>query len=309
MARRGIAMDVVTGAFSYTGRYIAERLLASGRRVRTLSRLPAPAEARVEAAPLQFADPAALTAALRGARVLYNTYWIRFPYGDSTFERAVENSRTLFAAAARAGVERIVHVSVTNADERSPLPYFRGKAAVERALRESEVSHAIVRPTWIFGSRDILVSNLAWVLRRFPLLVVPGNGAYEVQPIAAEDVAALAVEAGDASDDVTFDAAGPERLAFLEVVRLLRRATRSRALVVRAHPRLALALARLVDAMTDDVLLTREEVAGLTGSLLTSGEPPRGRASFRQWIERHGDSLGREYVSELERNFRGYAPL
>ena len=297
----------MTGAFSYTGSFIARRLLRDGVRVRTLTRLvdpSSPLHGRVETAPLQFADRAALVESLRGARCLYNTYWVRFERGRTTFDRAVRNSALLFEAAAEAGVERIVHISVTNPAEESPLPYFRGKAQVERALAASGVAHAIVRPTLVFGPRDILVNNIAWILRRFPVFVVPGDGSGRVQPVSTEDVAEIAVTA-----TATVDAAGPEEYSFGELVRLVGAAIGCRRRLVHAPPGLALALGAVVGAARRDVVLTREELAGLQASLLVSAEPPRGRDSFREWLERNGATLGRAYVSELARNFRPYAPL
>jgi NADH dehydrogenase len=301
-------LDVVTGAFSYTGSFIARRLLDGGVRVRTLTRRVDPASplhGKVEAGPLQFADRAALVERLCGARCLYNTYWVRFERGGTTFDRAVRNSALLFAAAAEAGVERIVHVSVTNPSEDSPLPYFRGKAQVERALAGAGPAYAIVRPTLVFGPRDILVNNIAWILRRFPVFVVPGGGSGRVQPVSAEDVAELAVTTAAG----TVDAAGPEEYSFDDLVRAVGAAIGCRRRLVHAPSRVALALGAVVGAARRDVILTRDELEGLQASLLVSHEPPRGRASFREWLERSGSELGRAYVSELARNFRGHAPL
>jgi uncharacterized protein YbjT (DUF2867 family) len=300
-------LDIVTGAFSYTGSFIARRLLDDGVGVRTLTRRDdpsSPLHGRVETAPLQFADGAALVESLRGARCLYNTYWVRFERGRTTFDRAVRNSALLFEAAAEAGVERIVHISVSNPSEDSPLPYFRGKAQVERALAAAGPTHAIVRPTLVFGPRDILVNNIAWILRRFPVFVLPGDGSGRVQPVSAEDVARIAVTATG-----TVDAAGPEEFSFGELVRLVGVAIGCRRPLVHAPPRLALTLGAVVGALRRDVVLTRDELEGLQASLLVSHEPPRGRDSFREWLERHGATLGRSYVSELARNFRGYAAL
>ncbi len=300
-------LDVVTGAFSYTGRAIAAELLARGRRVRSLSRRPGPREAPIEQAPLRF--DGSLPESLRGAATLYNTYWIRFQYGGSTFERAVANTHALFRAAGEAGVSHVVHVSVTNASEDSPFPYFRGKAAAERVLRDSGLSHAIVRPTLVFGSEDILVNNIAWILRRFPVFLVPGNGRYEVQPVSVRDVARICVDAAAREDDVTLDAAGPEQLSFEWFVRLVRSAVGSRARVVHAPSAVALALVRAANVFLRDVVLTREEVAGLQANLLVSEQPPLGVDRFDDWVAENGGMLGRRYVSELARNFRPYAPL
>lgn len=296
---------MVTGAFSYTGRAIAELLLERGRRVRTLSRSPGPAGSPVEFAPLQFADETALTESLRGAETLYNTYWIRFPRGGSTFERAIENTRTLLRCAAEAGVRRFVHVSVSNPSQDSPLPYFRGKTAVEDAVRDSPLEHAIVRPTLVFGRNDILMNNIAWVFRRFPLFLVPGDGLYRVQPVSVEDVARLCVDAGPGAE---LDAAGPEMYSFDELVRLIRSAVGGRAGIVHTPVTVALGLARVVGAARRDVVLTREETLGLMDSLLISHDPPTASDSFRDWLDANADQLGRRYVSELARNYR-HAPL
>jgi len=300
-------LAAVTGAFSYTGAAIAERLLADGLRVRTLSRRDdssSPLHGRVEVAPLQFAEEPALVESLSGTRTLYNTYWIRFEHGGSTFDRAVSNTRTLFRAARSAGIERVVHLSVSNPSEDSPLPYFRGKAQCERALEESGLEHVIVRPTLVFGPRDVLVNNIAWILRRFPLFLVPGDGRYRVQPVSVEDVAEIAVTASG-----TVDAAGQEALTFDELVRAIAAAIGRRRPLVHASPRAALALGGLVGAACRDVLLTRDEVDGLQAELLVSQAPPLATKSFREWLASHGGDLGRRYVSELARNFRPYAPL
>jgi NADH dehydrogenase len=271
--------------------------------VRTLTRSRNPASA-LEQARLQFADRPALVESLRGADTLYNTYWIRFEHGGSTFAQAVENTRALFAAASEAGVRRIVHVSVTNASEDSPLPYFRGKAQLERELRESGQSHAVVRPTLIFGSLDILVNNIAWVLRRLPVFLIAGDGSYRVQPVSAHDLAAIAVGAGAQDEDTAVDAAGAEDYTFAELVRLVGVAVGARRPLLRARPGLVLGLGDVIGRLRRDVVLTRDELAGLTASLLVSHEPPRGRESFREWVAANADGLGRRYVSELARNYR-----
>jgi len=305
-------MDVVTGAFSYTGRAIAEELLGRGGQVRTLTRRDVPRDplaARIERAELQFRDGAALQAALSGVDVLYNTYWIRFPRGESTYERAVANTRLLLRAAREAGVRRVVHVSVTNPVATSPLPYFRGKARVEQDVAGSGISYAVVRPTLVFGPRDILVNNIAWCLRRVPVFPVAGDGSYLVQPVSVADVASLCVDLGLLEDEVVRDAAGPETLAFDELIRLVAAAVGRRVRIVHAPPRLVLGLAQAVGFVRHDVMLTAEELAGLQASLLTSREPPCGSDSFRSWVAASGATLGRGYVSELARNFRPYDPV
>jgi len=173
-----MSVHVVTGAFGYSGKYIAVRLLDRGETVRTLTdsvNRPHPFGDRIRAEPFHFDDPEKMAASLAGADVLYNTYWVRFNYGDFRHSTAVENTMKLFRAAREAGVRRVVHVSITNPSEGSELEYFAGKARLERALIESGLSHAILRPTVLFGKEDILVNNIAWGLRRLPVFGVFGN--------------------------------------------------------------------------------------------------------------------------------------
>jgi len=299
-------LDVVTGAFSYTGRHIAEALLARGRNVRTLTRRPPdpshPLAAEVDVAPLAFDDN--LGESLRGADTLYNTYWVRFERGETTFERAVQNTTTLFVAAKRAGVRRVVHVSVANPDERSPFPYFRGKARSERALHESGLSHAIVRPTLVFGPDDILVNNIAWGVRHVPVFLVGGDGRYEVQPVSVRDVATICVDAGSRDDDAILDAAGHDRWTYDDFVHLIARAIGSRARIWHSSMRTAVFAARAAGFLLRDVVVTRDELGALGAGLLVSHESPLGSDRFEAWLMENADRLGRSYTSELGRNFR-----
>jgi NADH dehydrogenase len=298
---------VVTGAFGFTGRYVAQRLLDSGRRVVTLTGKPAtssPFGDRVEARPFTWGDPARLAESLRGASVLYNTYWVRFNWGEESYDRAVANTRTLFRAAQEAGVRRVVHVSITNPSEGSPFPYFRGKAVLERELRESGLAHAILRPAVVFGPGDVLVNNIAWIARRFPFFVVPGRGGYRLQPIFVDDLAALAVDAGGRADDFTVDAIGPETFTFEDLVRLVARTVGRRARIVHASPRVALGLTDVLGKLVRDVVLTRDEIAGLMADLLVTNSPPAGATRLSEWLPANANGVGRRYASELARHFR-----
>ena len=301
-------LAVVTGAFSYTGRYVTRRLLGEGVRVRTLTRSPDaedPFGGRVEVAPLDFSDPDGLCRSMQGAGVFYNTYWVRYAHGRITFDLAVENTRTLFEAAKRAGVGRIVHFSVTNVSSRSGLPYFRGKAQVEDMLVGLGVPYAIIRPTLVFGVGDLLLNNMAWALRRFPVFPVYGNGDYPVQPVYVEDLAAQAVEAGSQNESSVIDAAGPDTFSFEALLRLLASSMGVRRWFLHAPPRVGLALTGLVGLLMRDMALTHDEVDGLMAGLLTSQEPPTGTTMLSDWLAENGDGLGRRYVSELRRNYRG----
>lgn len=298
--------DIVTGAFGYSGKYITQRLLAQGRQVITLTGNPqrqSPFGQAVPAFPFHFDNPAALRDRLRGADTLYNTYWVRFDYGDRTYQQAVENTRRLFAAAQAAGVRRIVHISITNPSLDSPLPYFRGKAQLEQALQELGISYAILRPTVIFGKEDILINNIAYLLRRFPLFAVPGDGSYRLQPIYVEDLADLAVAAGASQANQIIDAVGPEIYTFDMLVREIAAAVGRRPVIAYAPPWLALAAARALSVFLRDVLLTREEVLGLMANLLVSAQPPTAPTRLSDWVKSNAHLLGARYASELQRHY------
>ncbi len=299
--------DVVTGAFSYTGKYITRRLLSTGRKVKTLTghpNRPDPFGGKVPVAPLDFTRPEELASNLRGAATLYNTYWIRFAHGAVTYKGAVENSRTLFRAAREAGVRRIVHVSIANPSADSPLPYYSGKAEVEKAVVESGISYSILRPTVIFGEEDILINNIAWLVRRFPLFAIPGSGGYRLQPIFVDDFAELAVRAGLASENTVADAVGPEIYTFEEIVRLVASAVGRRARIVHMSPWLVYAACSLLSVPLRDVLLTREEIDGLMADLLVSRGPAAGRTRLSDWLMRNSSRVGARYASELSRHYR-----
>ena len=307
MSDRGAETDLVTGAFSYSGSRIAELLLGCGRDLRTLTYHPErqhPLRARVEAFPYRFDDPGALARSLEGVTTLYNTYWVRFERGRTTFATAVANSRALFEAARRAGVARIVHVSIANPSLDSPLPYYRGKALVEQALAAGDVPYAIVRPTWFFGGRDILTSNIAWVVRHMPVFVVPGDGRYLVQPIHVDDFAQICLRAADGLTDVITDAVGPDLMTYEQLVRAVRDALGRRTPILHAPPAVVAALSRALGVLVRDVVLTDDEIRGLTAGLLASHQPALGRVSFLGWLHENASTLGRAYANELDRHFR-----
>jgi NADH dehydrogenase len=297
-------VHVVTGAFGYSGRYIARRLLAAGRTVRTLTNRPAsqaPFAGRLQPSSFCWHQPDKLTATLRGADVLYNTYWVRFNHRRFRHATAVENTLKLFAAARRAGVRRIVHVSITNPSEDSPLEYFRGKARLERALIESGLSYAILRPTVLFGREDILINNIAWLLRKVPVFVLFGNGRYRLRPIYVDDLAALAVEQGAEHDNVTIDAVGPETFTYREMVARIGQIIGHPRPLLALPPIVALSVGRVLGWLMHDVVTTREEIRGLMDGLLYTDSPPAGQTRLTDWARENADTLGTRYTSELAR--------
>jgi nucleoside-diphosphate-sugar epimerase len=303
-------IDVVTGAFSYTGRFIAAGLLERGREIRTLTNHPRPDDPSsgwIRAYPLIFADSRLLTEAMNGADTLYNTYWVRAPQGSLTHAVAVENIRRLIDAARRAGVRRVVHTSIANPTA-STRSYYRGKAAAEEVIRSSGLSYAIVRPTLLFGEGDVLINNIAWLLRYLPIFGIPGDGRYRLQPIHVGDHANLLLAAGSDSADLVVDSAGPETFSFDELVRLIRDTVAARSLIVRMPAGLAMLGATVAGRLSRDMVLTRDELDDLMDDILVSHEPPRGSTRLSEWLAANRDIVGRRYASEMDRHYRRPLP-
>jgi NADH dehydrogenase len=299
--------DVVTGAFSFTGRFIARRLLADGRRVRTLTnhpQRPGAQDVDVDVAPLQFTDRAALVESIRGADVLYNTYWIRFRHGRFGFGDAVANTRILMSAAAEAGVRKVVHISVSNASAGSHLDFYAGKARTEDIVRASGLPWAVIRPTLIFGAGDVLINNIAWLLRNMPVFVIPDLGHFRIQPVAGEDVAEIARWAAGQAENMIVDAAGPEIMPYSELVSSVAIAIGRKPRYVYLPPAMALRAAKILGLLVHDVVLTRDELEGLMEELIVSHEKPRGKRRVEDWLLGSSQSLGRAYASELNRHWR-----
>jgi NADH dehydrogenase len=298
-------LDAVTGAFSYSGRAIAGALTDSGRRVRTMTGHPdrAPQGTALEVHPLDFDDQLGLVESLEGVTTLYNTYWVRFAHGSVNHELAIANSRALFHAAKRAQVQRIVHISITHPSVDSPSPYFRGKALVERALAEADVSYAVLRPAILFGGDGVLLNNIAWLLRHLPVFAVGGRGDYRIRAIHIDDLARLCLAKGSERHDSVTDAVGPDRPTFVELVTSIRAATGSRARIVHVPGVTVPWFSRLVGLALHDVLLTPDEYWAMSHGLADTEGPATGPTALGEWLVEHGGDLGLRYANELARHF------
>jgi NADH dehydrogenase len=294
---------VLTGAFSYIGSAVARELTDRGYELHTLTNRQRPPGAEaITTAPLRF-EADHLARELDGADVLVSTYWVRLPHAGKSFDTAVADLRMLIDAAARAGVGRFVHVSVSNASLDSKLGYYHGKARVDEMVRASGLSHAIVRPTLVVGPADVLTSNIVWFLRRFPVFPVPGGGPYRLSPITLDDTGRVIADAAVSAEDLDVDAAGPEVFTFRQYLELLARACGLRRWIFGAPSWLSLAAIRVVELFVRDVILTREELLGLEQELLLTRAPPLGTESVERWLFENASSLGRHYVNDIRRHF------
>lgn len=295
----------VTGAFGFSGKYIAQRLLALRHEVITLTNSPQranPFGGSIKAFPYNFSEPHELEESLRGIDVLINTYWVRFDNSPHfTFAQALANSKALLDAAKRAGIRRVVHISITNPDRKSRLPYFRGKAELEAYLNQTGISYAILRPAVLFGKEDILINNIAWALRHLPVFGIYGDGRYRLQPIYVDDLAVAAIDRMTGAANETINAIGPETYSYREMVEMIAREIGSPALIVSMPPMLAYQAVRVLGRVTGDVINTRDEIRSLMQEKLYVRSPPLGTTKLSDWVRASREDIGRRYASELQR--------
>lgn len=296
----------VTGAFGYSGKYMARRLLDAGHDVLTLTNSPDrpnPFGPKVAAAAFDFDHPDLLERSLTGVDALVNTYWVRFDHKLFTHAQAVANTKVMFEAAKRAGVRRIVHVSITKPDRASDLPYFSGKAELEDALKGLGVSYCILRPTVLFGKEDVLVNNIAWGLRHMPVYGIFGDGQYRLQPIYVDDLAAAAVEQATRVGwgEQIIDAIGPETFTYRGMVEMIAEAIGIEPRIVSMSPRMGYAVCTVLGWMVHDVVITREEIKGLMEERLYVESPALGQTKLSEWVRKNHARLGLHYTSEIAR--------
>lgn len=299
---------LVTGAFGYLGKHIAEKLIeredGSAAEVRTVTgsvNRENPFGERVADFGYDFERPDNMGGAFEGVDTFFNTYWIRFEHGGASFEKALKGTEALAGQAKKAGVRRIVHVSVMNCSEDSELAYFRGKAEAEKIVRGAGISYAILRPSLLFGGADILINNIAWTLRRMPVFPIFGDGRYRLSPMHVADLAEQAVEFGRGDACAAVDMPGPETVEYRQMVEWIAGALGRRRFLVGVPPILGYIGTRVMGLALRDVFVTREEIAALRGGLLCSDAEGRGEILLSEWIEQNIGRLGRRYSSELAR--------
>jgi NADH dehydrogenase len=284
---------------------MARRLLDQGHDVLTLTnsiRRSNPFGERVKAHPFNFSNPALLEQTLWGVDVLINNYWVRFDLPPLfTHAAAVLHAKTLFETAKRAGVARIVHISITNPDRNSDLPYFSGKAEMEDDLKSTGLSHCILRPTVLFGKEDILINNIAWCLRYLPVFGIFGDGRYRLQPIYVDDLAEAAVLEAHERTSETIDAIGPETFRYRDMVEMIAAAISVRPRMVFLPSGVAYQMTRVVGWFINDVVITREEIRGLMEERLYVNSRPLGTTKLTDWVHANSRRLGLKYTNEMAR--------
>lgn len=294
----------ITGAFGYTGKAIAQVLLNHNHAVLTLTNTISQNDSdrnKISVYPLNFQDPEELENSLYGCEILINTYWVRFNHSKFTFAQAIDNTRILFEAAKRAGVRRIIHTSIANPSEDSPFEYYRGKAQLENFLKQLGTDYTILRPTVIFGEKDILINNIVWTLRRFPIVGYFGDGLYHIRPIHVQDFARLAAHSIYDEENRIIDAVGPENYTYLDLLQTVGKIIHRRRLLIPVPFSLGYSVVRTIGSFHRDIFLTQEEIGALMADLLTSDAPSCGQIHLSHWLQENAHSIGFHYASELAR--------
>ena len=194
-----------------------------------------------------------------------------------------------------------MHFSVAKPDQAPGWTYFQGKVETERLLRDSGQSYAIVRPTVFFGGgRNVLINNIAWILRKFPVFGVFCFGIYPIQPVHIRDVARVAIELGTSNENITRDIAGPEKYSYREFVSLIAKSMGVRRLIIPIPPLMGWLAGQMMGIFLQDRVITRAEIRGLMNGLVASDEKPIGEITFSEWIAENGSELGRGYQNDLQ---------
>ena len=276
---------------------IAQRLLDSGREVRTLTYHPDrahPLRAHVEPVRYRFDDPAALARSLEGCDTLYNTFWVRFDHGQTSFANAIESSRMLFFAAKRAGVQRIVHLSITNPSSGLPAALLPRQGAgrvrarpVRRAVLDRpadlDLRRRARRPDQQHRLDPAAHAGLCAARRR---RATPCSRCTSTTSPGSAPRRPRRRRRGHRRRRTGDDAVPRSRGAGP------RRRRRARADPATCRPRVMAAAARALGLLVRDVVLTRDEIRGLMAGLLVSHDPPLGQIAFSQWLDEHAARSG-----------------
>jgi uncharacterized protein YbjT (DUF2867 family) len=217
----------LTGASGFIGQHLLQELRAAGHRViAAVHRRPVDAVDTVEVDFTRDFDPALWQPRLRGVDAVINAVGLLRERGALTFDAVhVRTPRALFAAAAEAGVQRVVQISALGADDRAASDYHVSKRRADDFLSAMPVSSVIVQPSLVYG-RGGASARLFDALASLPLVPLPADGSQLVQPIHIDDLvpAVLALLDRDAWRVGRVALVGPQPITLRDYLMALRRA-------------------------------------------------------------------------------------
>ena len=264
---------VVGGCTGLVGRAVLAEF-GGDRRIRSVHRRAAPSEA-VAGVEWVGADASGLadwTPLLDGVDTVLTLAWYR-QARRRRFERLADGLLRLVRDAEAAGVRRFVHVSVPDAPAslETGLPYLTEKRRVDRGLEASRLDYTIVRPTMLFGPRDVLLSVMLRTIRRYHRFPMFGDGEYHVSPIAVSDLASILRREGERGGRRNVTVGGPRRWRYPDLTDALFDAAGLPPRYVTLGPRSSVRLARLLETLGSS-LIYAYEVEWLLSDML--GLPP-----------------------------------
>jgi NADH dehydrogenase len=215
-------MILVTGASGFVGRHVTRALTADGGTVRAMVRDARGAAAldglRCELVRGDVTDPASLRAAARGVRTIVHLVAI-VEGSPASFERVMAaGTGNLVEAARESGVRRIVLMSALGTGPGATVPYFRAKWAAEQAVRSAGIEHAVLRPSFLFGTDGGVLPRFLRIARLSPVTPVIGPGTQRVQPLWIDDLVRavqLAVSGDGAGGPI--ELGGPDAVTWNEL--------------------------------------------------------------------------------------------
>jgi uncharacterized protein YbjT (DUF2867 family) len=240
-----MALERVTvfGGSGFLGRRIVQRLAADDAEVRVAVRHPERAAAltgagkagQVTAVHADVWDETTVAPAVEGADAVVNTVGHYVERGKASFEAIHgQGARHVAAAAAAAGVARLVHISGIGADPASDSPYVRARGIGERLVREAFPAATILRPSVMFGPDDAFLNTLAALARVMPALPLFGSGEVRLQPVYVDDVAAAVAKSLSmpGAEGRLYELGGPRAYPYKALVRFVLNQTRRARLLV-----------------------------------------------------------------------------
>jgi uncharacterized protein YbjT (DUF2867 family) len=260
---------LVGGGGGFVGRNLLREI--SGRYwIRSVHRRSVPEEDRtaIEWIRGDVAEISDWGSIVRDVDIVVNLAWYRWAR-PRAFESLYGGLHRLLSAATEAGVRRFVQVSVPPAPAHleNSLPYLIFKRRFDQELLSSGVSHAILRPSMLFGHGDVLLTVMLRSIQRYPFFPMFGDGSYRLSPLAVTDFARILRGFIENDRQGVFELGGPETFRYRELTDLLFALARKRPRYWTMSARNGIRFARLLQA-TGSHLLYAYEVEWLVSDLL-----------------------------------------
>ena len=226
---------LVTGGTGFVGRHLVRHLASDGMNVRVASRSePRVLPAGVTHVEADVTEPSSLPAALAGADAVVHLTAIIVERGSQTFERVNHHgTRNMIEAMRTAGVPRLVHMSALGVGPDDRFPYLLTKWRGEEAVRASDLTWTVLRPSVVHGEGCGFFRPIVWTLRWMPVYPMVARGRTRFTPLWIDDLArCVAACLRGEHAGATLDLGGPETLLFSDIVRIVMEALGKRRRVV-----------------------------------------------------------------------------